>query len=523
MLCVADIDECQIPGMCSQQCENYKGGYKCSCFEGYALDPERNYTCKAASHEEPLLLFANRHDLREIGLESQHYREVVNGLRSAIALDFDYRDKKLFWSDVAHEKIMSTDLNGMKRPIKEKVKQKNWESVVNESINTPDGLAFDWIHKNLYWTDTGSNRIEVVSLVRQHRRILIQDDLDEPRAIVVDPREGQGWMYWSDWGENAKIEKAGLDGSSRKAIVSSDIQWPNGLTIGTFYVFFTASDKFNLCALSVSVLSAFCSGSKNHENKRRKKAFRFLRGHVSCYSVSNWEGFGTDQFCIRKCTPVGNTVGQNCHDWKFHPSLPTRANRIQTKASNLDQKQNAAWVKPWFCFVDYAGGRLYWVDAKLHVIASSDLDGGSRYIVLSSRQFIKHPFSITVFEDFVYWTDWETESIHKANKFTGHGLNSVAVQLYSPMGIHVYHPMRQPVTDPACGPDNGGCSHLCLPSPRLNASSPAYVCACPDGVAKLDHRNCEVVGKYRDLGFLVWKCSVFCLQGSFSHAGAFHF
>ena len=189
-------------------------------------------TCKATSGEEPFLLFANRNDLREIGLESKHYREVVNGLRSAIALDFDYIDKKLYWSDVAFEKIMSTDLNGKERHMLKGLKKEKWESVVDESINTPDGLAVDWIHKNLYWTDTGSNRIEVMSIRTNHRRTLIEDDLDEPRAIVVDPREGQGWMYWSDWGENARIERAGLDGSSRQAIVTKDIQWPNGLTIG---------------------------------------------------------------------------------------------------------------------------------------------------------------------------------------------------------------------------------------------------------------------------------------------------
>ena len=228
-----DINECDIPGTCSQKCENTKGSYKCSCHEGYYMDPALQ-TCKALSDEEPRLLFANRHDLREIGLETKHYRELVNGLRSAIALDFDYAAKKLYWSDVAFEQIMSTDLNGEERQLLKDMKEEKWQAVVHEQINTPDGLAVDWIHKNLYWTDTGSNIIEVMSLSTSHRRTLIQTDLDEPRAIVVDPREGEGWMYWTDWGENAKIERAGLDGSNRQAIVTKDIQWPNGLTIGNY-------------------------------------------------------------------------------------------------------------------------------------------------------------------------------------------------------------------------------------------------------------------------------------------------
>lgn len=39
------------------------------------------------------------------------------------------------------------------------------------------------------------------------------------------------YMYWTDWGETPRIERAGMDGSTRKVIVDSDIYWPNGLTI----------------------------------------------------------------------------------------------------------------------------------------------------------------------------------------------------------------------------------------------------------------------------------------------------
>lgn len=39
------------------------------------------------------------------------------------------------------------------------------------------------------------------------------------------------YMYWTDWGETPRIERAGMDSSMRKIIVDSDIYWPNGLTI----------------------------------------------------------------------------------------------------------------------------------------------------------------------------------------------------------------------------------------------------------------------------------------------------
>ena len=36
-----------------------------------------------------------------------------------------------------------------------------------------------------------------------------------------------------------------------------------------------------------------------------------------------------------------------------------------------------------------------------------------------SPEKLKHPFSITLFEDWMYWTDWDRNAIFKANKFDG--------------------------------------------------------------------------------------------------------
>lgn len=54
---------------------------------------------------EPTLLFANRHDLRQLHIHSGRYRLVVNGMHSAIALDYDYHNNAVFWTDVTSENI----------------------------------------------------------------------------------------------------------------------------------------------------------------------------------------------------------------------------------------------------------------------------------------------------------------------------------------------------------------------------------------------------------------------------------
>lgn len=45
------------------------------------------------------------------------------------------------------------------------------------------------------------------------------------------------WMYWTDWEEDevndsiGRIEKSWMDGSNRRIFVTSNMLWPNGLTL----------------------------------------------------------------------------------------------------------------------------------------------------------------------------------------------------------------------------------------------------------------------------------------------------
>ena len=64
------------------------------------------------------------------------------------------------------------------------------EHVVEFGLDYPEGMAVDWLGKNLYWADTGTNRIEVAKLDGQHRQVLVWKDLDSPRALALDPAEG---------------------------------------------------------------------------------------------------------------------------------------------------------------------------------------------------------------------------------------------------------------------------------------------------------------------------------------------
>lgn len=64
------------------------------------------------------------------------------------------------------------------------------EVIADEGVEMVDGIAYDWIYENLYFTETQLNKIEVISTRTLFRRVLFQTDLDEPRGIAVHPIEG---------------------------------------------------------------------------------------------------------------------------------------------------------------------------------------------------------------------------------------------------------------------------------------------------------------------------------------------
>lgn len=51
-----------------------------------------------------------------------------------------------------------------------------------------------------------------------------------------------------------------------------------------------------------------------------------------------------------------------------------------------------------FILLDLVKSRLYWLDSKLHMLSSIDLNGQDRRLVLKSHMFLPHPLALTIFE-----------------------------------------------------------------------------------------------------------------------------
>lgn len=63
-------------------------------------------------------------------------------------------------------------------------------SKVTENVQTPVGIAVDWIYKNLYWTDLGTKTISVTNFNGTKQKVLFNRGLKEPASIAVDPLSG---------------------------------------------------------------------------------------------------------------------------------------------------------------------------------------------------------------------------------------------------------------------------------------------------------------------------------------------
>uniref|UniRef100_A0A3B4B4S2 EGF-like domain-containing protein n=1 Tax=Periophthalmus magnuspinnatus TaxID=409849 RepID=A0A3B4B4S2_9GOBI len=215
-----DIDECANPDTCSQICINQIGSYKCQCEEGYQVDPATK-ACKAIG-TIAYLFFTNRHEVRKMTLDKSEYTRVIPRLKNAVALDMNMATKDIYWSDISQKKIYRAQMDLAENPSSHNI-------LISNDIEAPEGIAFDWIHRNLYWTDSIRSTVSVVTADGTRRKTLFRQGLSKPRAIVVDPHSN--FLYWTDWGNPAKIEKGGLNGVDRTALVTDNIEWPNGITL----------------------------------------------------------------------------------------------------------------------------------------------------------------------------------------------------------------------------------------------------------------------------------------------------
>ena len=156
------------------------GSYKCECGKDYKVGRDRR-SCKYIGDNYPVanLLFSDRYDIRVLSLDGKSYHSLVTELINVIAVDFDYTEGRIFWSTNSPKGIKSAKMDGS-----------DVKSIIKLPRSSPDGMAVDWVGRNLYFCESSDGAIYVSRLNGFHLKKLVTG-LKEPRGMAVYPQEGK--------------------------------------------------------------------------------------------------------------------------------------------------------------------------------------------------------------------------------------------------------------------------------------------------------------------------------------------
>ncbi|TKS67473.1 Prolow-density lipoprotein receptor-related protein 1 [Collichthys lucidus] len=223
-----DHDECAMYGACSQTCTNTYGSYRCSCTEGYILQPDR-ISCKAKQDpgdSRPMLLIGGPDrivitDLNGTGLQPLRSLS-VNG---TLALDFQHNQESVCWvlsaESSGHLSCAETrNLRGFTR---------EQEIRTQQSLQHVEQMAIDWLTGNFYFVDRVTDKIFVCNHVGDTCVTILQLDLLNPKGIALDPL--MGMLFFTDYGNMAKVERCNMDGTNRTRLVDYKIEQPTAVAL----------------------------------------------------------------------------------------------------------------------------------------------------------------------------------------------------------------------------------------------------------------------------------------------------
>uniref|UniRef100_A0A8C6V0R7 Low density lipoprotein receptor-related protein 1Bb n=1 Tax=Neogobius melanostomus TaxID=47308 RepID=A0A8C6V0R7_9GOBI len=224
-----DHDECAMYGACSQTCSNTYGSYRCSCTEGYALQPDGR-SCKAKQGEHqgdrPMLLLGGPSRIILTSLNGTGLQPLRSlSANGSVWLDIQQSQETVCW-------VLSTESSGILRC----AETRNLRGLTREreirtqrSLQHVEQMAIDWLTGNFYFADRVNDKIFVCDRRGETCVTIVQLDLLNPRGIAVDPL--MGMLFFTDYGNAAKLERCNMDGSNRTRLVDHRIEQPTALTL----------------------------------------------------------------------------------------------------------------------------------------------------------------------------------------------------------------------------------------------------------------------------------------------------
>uniref|UniRef100_A0A673HQS4 Low-density lipoprotein receptor-related protein 6-like n=1 Tax=Sinocyclocheilus rhinocerous TaxID=307959 RepID=A0A673HQS4_9TELE len=429
----------------------------------------------------------------------------------------------MYWTDWGEvPKIERAALDGTERLV-----------LVNTSLGWPNGLALDYSERKIYWGDAKTDVIEVMQMDGSGRRVLVDDNLPHIFGFTLLG----DYIYWTDW-QRRSIERVHKHSLEREVIVD---QLPDLMGIKATYVHQTFG--VNPCALDNGGCSHLCLYKPQGVSCACPiglelmadltscivpEAFLLFSRHTDIRRISletNNNNVAIPLTGVKEASALDFDVTDNRIYWTditlktlwLHSSGLERHACSGRGPGRCGHVTRSACVPVSFMYwtewggrpkidraamdgsgritlvpnvgrangltIDYTERRLYWTDLDTTLIESSNMLGLEREVIADD---LPHPFGLTQYQDYIYWTDWSQRSIERANKTSGQNRTVIQGHLDYVMDILVFHSSRQSGWN-ACASTNGHCSHLCLAVPVSS-----FVCGCPAHYSlNYDNKTCS--------------------------------
>merc|ERR1719318_615496 len=258
-----------------------------------------------------------------------------------------------------------------------------------------------------------------------------------PYVIGVGFDSTGGRVYWTDVEAGKEtLVSAGLDGSGSTELVTNGLDMPEDLVVDEINrnIYFTDSVRKHLAVCSID-------------------------GNGCSVLISDFEQPRAVAIHHKKRLVMFT-------DWGSKPAIV----QVAMHGTNKKDLVTEDLVWPNGLAVDEVDDRIYWSDAKKDTVERIHMDGTDRRVILD--MVAKRPFSMAVFEDSLYWSDWEMQEIVSCNKFSGKNFKTLVKEAgIRPMGITIAHPLLSH-TGPPSPCQASPCSHVCLPHPLLSHTGP---------------------------------------------------
>ena len=195
-------------GGCEQLCMPVNSSTsRCICTIGYHVSTSKSTECKPISD---LLVYAVDNQLRGLALSPPSYSSALapaSNIGQPTALAFMAKEQLMFWADLGIGTVWRMRRDGTER------------TMILSELESPIGLALDWVAELLYWTDDRTDLVEVCKLDGSSRKVIVSGRLSRPGAIAVSPEEGL--LVWADTDLSLpRLEIARQDGSGRNVLYS---------------------------------------------------------------------------------------------------------------------------------------------------------------------------------------------------------------------------------------------------------------------------------------------------------------